>query len=109
MVKALILWPMTVTTAPIATASRVFLTLDQPEQHRGGEKHDGAPLAIQPMTSRSITLKNHIVVAPLHQYPAVSAYATDRQADQCRPVRGGWRGLLDHGIDQLASAACRCG
>ena len=35
------------------------------------------PLLFQPMTLRSVTLKNRIVVAPMHQYAAVSGYATD--------------------------------
>ena len=35
------------------------------------------PLLFQPMQLRSVTLKNRIVVAPMHQYSAVSGYATD--------------------------------
>ena len=35
------------------------------------------PLLFQPMQVRSVTLKNRIVVAPMHQYSAVAGYATD--------------------------------
>ena len=37
----------------------------------------GTPLLFQPITIRDVTLKNRVVVAPMHQYAAVKGYPTD--------------------------------
>ena len=37
----------------------------------------GTPLLFQPIKIRDVTLKNRVVVAPMHQYAAVKGYPTD--------------------------------
>lgn len=36
-----------------------------------------APMLFTPIRLREITLKNRVVVAPMHQYAAVGGYPTD--------------------------------
>ena len=35
------------------------------------------PLLFSPLTLRGLTLKNRVVVAPMHQYSAVKGFPTD--------------------------------
>ena len=35
------------------------------------------PMLFDPISIRSVTLKNRVVVAPMHQYAAVKGFATD--------------------------------
>ena len=35
------------------------------------------PLLFEPISLRDITLKNRVVVAPMHQYSAVEGFATE--------------------------------
>ena len=36
-----------------------------------------APMLFSPLTLRGVTLKNRVVVAPMHQYAAHEGFATD--------------------------------
>ena len=35
------------------------------------------PMLFEPISIRDVTLKNRVVVAPMHQYSAVKGFATD--------------------------------
>ena len=37
----------------------------------------GQPLLFKSLSLRSVTLKNRVVVAPMHQYSAIGGFATD--------------------------------
>ncbi|KAJ3341666.1 hypothetical protein HDU93_004300 [Gonapodya sp. JEL0774] len=51
----------------------------------------GVPLLFTPFTMRSVTLKNRIVVAPMHQYAAVDGFPTDHHImNYARYAAGGF-------------------
>ena len=52
------------------------------------------PLLFQPLTIRSITLKNRVVVAPMHQYAAVKGYPTDWHLMNAGRFAAGGAGLV---------------
>lgn len=53
-----------------------------------------APLLFTPMTIRGVTLKNRIVVAPMHQYAANRGYATDWHLMNAGRYAAGGAGLV---------------
>ncbi len=53
-----------------------------------------APLLFTPMTIRGVTLKNRIVVAPMHQYAANRGYATDWHLLNAGRYAAGGAGLV---------------
>ena len=52
------------------------------------------PLLFTPMALRGITLKNRIVIAPMHQYSAVNGYATDWHLMNAGRFAAGGAGLV---------------
>jgi len=52
------------------------------------------PLLFQPLTIRGITLKNRVVVAPMHQYAAVKGYPTDWHLMNAGRFAAGGAGLV---------------
>ncbi len=52
------------------------------------------PLLFQPITIRSTTLKNRVVVAPMHQYAAVKGYPTDWHLMNAGRFAAGGAGLV---------------
>ena len=52
------------------------------------------PLLFKPMALRDITLKNRVVVAPMHQYSAVKGYATDWHLMNAGRFAAGGAGLV---------------
>lgn len=53
-----------------------------------------APLLFTPMTIRGVTLKNRVVVAPMHQYAAVRGFATDWHLMNAGRYAAGGAGLV---------------
>ena len=64
-----------------------------------------APCCFEPISLRDVTLKNRVVVAPMHQYAAVKALPRTG-ADECRPLCCRRRQPGDHGIDQVEQRGC---
>ena len=54
----------------------------------------GTPLLFQPITIRDVTLKNRVVVAPMHQYAAVKGYPTDWHLMNAGRFAAGGAGLV---------------
>jgi 2,4-dienoyl-CoA reductase-like NADH-dependent reductase (Old Yellow Enzyme family) len=52
------------------------------------------PLLFKPMVLRDITLKNRVVIAPMHQYSAVKGYATDWHLMNAGRFAAGGAGLV---------------
>src|SRR5262249_22801536 len=52
------------------------------------------PLLFTPMALRGITLKNRVVIAPMHQYSAVKGYATDWHLMNAGRFAAGGAGLV---------------
>lgn len=52
------------------------------------------PLLFQPMVIRDLTLKNRVVVAPMHQYAAVKGYPTDWHLMNAGRFAAGGAGLV---------------
>lgn len=53
-----------------------------------------SPLLFEPLTIRSVTLKNRIVVAPMHQYAADAGFATDWHLMNIGRYAAGGAGLV---------------
>ncbi|WP_135470615.1 NADH:flavin oxidoreductase/NADH oxidase [Crenalkalicoccus roseus] len=53
-----------------------------------------APLLFTPMTLREVTLRNRVVVAPMHQYAAVKGFATDWHLMNAGRYAAGGAGLV---------------
>jgi 2,4-dienoyl-CoA reductase-like NADH-dependent reductase (Old Yellow Enzyme family) len=53
-----------------------------------------APLLFTPMELRGVTLKNRVVVAPMHQYPAVRGFSTDWHLMNTGRYAAGGAGLV---------------
>src|SRR3712207_3678667 len=53
-----------------------------------------APLLFTPMELRGVTLKNRVVVAPMHQYAAVQGFATDWHLMNAGRYAAGGAGLV---------------
>ena len=51
------------------------------------------PLLFEPMTLRDVTLKNRIVVPPMHQYSAVKGFPTDWHLINAGKFAAGGAGL----------------
>ena len=54
----------------------------------------GTPLLFQPIKIRDVTLKNRVVVAPMHQYAAVKGYPTDWHLMNVGRFAAGGAGLV---------------
>ena len=54
----------------------------------------GTPLLFQPINIRDVTLKNRVVVAPMHQYAAVKGYPTDWHLMNAGRFAAGGAGLV---------------
>ena len=54
----------------------------------------GTPLLFQPIKIRDVTLKNKVVVAPMHQYAAVKGYPTDWHLMNAGRFAAGGAGLV---------------
>ena len=54
----------------------------------------GTPLLFQPIKIRDVTLKNRVVVAPMHQYAAVKGYPTDWHLMNAGRFAAGGAGLV---------------
>ncbi len=52
------------------------------------------PLLFTPLTMRSVTLRNRIVVAPMHQYAADQGFATDWHLMNAGRYAAGGAGLV---------------
>ena len=52
------------------------------------------PLLFQPLTIRGTTLKNRIVLAPMHQYASNQGFATDRHLMNAGKFAAGGCGLV---------------
>ena len=52
------------------------------------------PLLFTPMALRGITLKNRVVIAPMHQYSAINGYATDWHLMNAGRFAAGGAGLV---------------
>ena len=52
------------------------------------------PLLFEPITIRDVTLKNRVVVAPMHQYSAVKGFATDWHLMNVGRYAAGGAGLV---------------
>src|SRR5678815_3062256 len=53
-----------------------------------------APLLFEPIAIRDVTLKNRVVVAPMHQYSAVDGFATDWHLMNAGRYAAGGAGLV---------------
>ena len=52
------------------------------------------PMLFEPISMRDVTLKNRVVVAPMHQYSADKGLRHRLAPDECRPLRRRRRGLV---------------
>ena len=52
------------------------------------------PLLFTPIQLRDVTLKNRVVIAPMHQYSAVKGYATDWHLMNAGRFAAGGAGLV---------------
>ena len=52
------------------------------------------PLLFEPISLRDVTLKNRVVVAPMHQYSAVKGFATDWHLMNAGRYAAGGAGLV---------------
>ena len=52
------------------------------------------PMLFEPISIRDVTLKNRVVVAPMHQYSAVKGYATDWHLMNAGRFAAGGAGLV---------------
>ena len=52
------------------------------------------PLLFTPITLRELTLKNRVVIAPMHQYSAKNGFATDWHLRTRARDAGGGAGLV---------------
>src|ERR1700741_1876436 len=52
------------------------------------------PLLFEPIALRDVTLKNRVVVAPMHQYSAVKGFATDWHLMNAGRYAAGGAGLV---------------
>src|SRR6202521_1463432 len=66
----------------------------------------GQPLLFQPLALRSVTLKNRVVVAPMHQYSAVEGYATDWHLVNAGRYAQGGAGLVIMESTKVARSGC---
>ena len=53
-----------------------------------------APLLFEPLAIRDVTLKNRVVVAPMHQYSAIDGFATDWHLMNAGRYAAGGAGLV---------------
>ena len=53
-----------------------------------------SPLLFTPMQIRDVTLKNRVVVAPMHQYAATRGFATDWHLMNAGRYAAGGAGLM---------------
>jgi hypothetical protein len=65
------------------------------------------PLLFTPITLRGLTLKNRVVVAPMHQYAAEKGFTTDWHLMNAWLLRRRWRRHGDGGIHQGGAARLR--
>ena len=66
----------------------------------------GQPLLFTPLSLRSVTLKNRIVVAPMHQYSAVDGFATDWHLVNAGRYAQGGAGLVIMESTKVARSGC---
>src|SRR4051795_13462291 len=59
-----------------------------------GELYKAQPLLFDPISLRDVTLKNRVVVAPMHQYSAVKGFATDWHLMNAGRYAAGGAGLV---------------
>src|SRR5918996_1842565 len=52
------------------------------------------PMLFEPISIRDVTLKNRVVVAPMHQYSAVKGFATDWHLMNAGRYAAGGAGLV---------------
>ena len=64
------------------------------------------PLLFTPLPIKSVTLKNRVVVAPMHQYSAVSGYATDWHVMNAGRLAAGGAGLFVFESTKVARNGC---
>jgi 2,4-dienoyl-CoA reductase-like NADH-dependent reductase (Old Yellow Enzyme family) len=65
-----------------------------------------APLLFTPLQLRSVTLKNRVVVAPMHQYSAVEGFATDWHLVNLGRYAQGGAGLVIMESTKVARNGC---
>ena len=65
-----------------------------------------APLLFTPLALRSVTLKNRVVVAPMHQYAAVRGHATDWHLVNAGRYAQGGAGLVVMESTKIARNGC---
>src|SRR5262249_60475872 len=58
------------------------------------EVYMAGPLLFEPISIRDVTLKNRVVVAPMHQYSAVKGFATDWHLMNAGRYAAGGAGLV---------------
>ena len=68
------------------------------------ETTDDGTVLFSPMTIRDVTLKNRIVVPPMHRYSAVKGFPTDWHLMNAGKLRRRRRRPRGHGIDQGRAA-----
>jgi len=66
----------------------------------------GEPLLFTPLTLRSVSLKNRVVVAPMHQYAAVRGHATDWHLVNAGRYAQGGAGLVIMESTKIARNGC---
>jgi 2,4-dienoyl-CoA reductase-like NADH-dependent reductase (Old Yellow Enzyme family) len=64
------------------------------------------PLLFTPLELRSVTLKNRVVVAPMHQYSAVEGFATDWHLMNAGKYAAGGAGLVIMESTKVARNGC---
>ena len=65
------------------------------------------PMLFDPIAIRDVTLKNRVVVAPMHQYSAVKGFATDWHLMNVGRYAAGGAGLVFMEFDQGRAARLR--
>src|SRR3569833_2081777 len=65
-----------------------------------------APLLFEPMQIRDVTLKNRVVVAPMHQYAADKGFATDWHLMNAGRYAAGGAGLVSMESTKVERRGC---
>ena len=64
------------------------------------------PLLFEPISIRDVTLKNRVVVAPMHQYSAVKGFATDWHLMNAGRYAAGGAGLVIMELTKVERRGC---
>ena len=64
------------------------------------------PLLFTPLATRDLTLKNRVVVAPMHQYSAQQGHTTDWHIMNAGRYAAGGAGLVMVGSSKIERRGC---